>query len=127
MLLLLGLRCTQILLLSHLELLWRPDVAALRSVLVEVGVLRCELEVVVSAILLSDLERIKCIALELSLAIQVHILERHRTGKSHCARATVSKFLHPRQLCLLPFVLRSLHLLMLLEHRYLIVRVVGIS
>ena len=45
---------------------------ALRSVFIEVGILRRELQIasiVISTILLANLERIKCIALKLSLAI----------------------------------------------------------
>ena len=95
--------------------------------LIEVGVLGGELEVVVSAILLTNLEGIKGVALELSLAVEVHVLERHCAGESHCARAPVCNFLHACQLCLLPFVLRSLHLLVLLEHGNFIIGIVSVS
>ena len=83
--------------------------------LVEVGLLRLKLKVVIACALV-DFERVESIALEVGLAIQVHLLESQLPHAAEVARG--AQLFNASNGRFLPFVLRPLLLLQFVHHRH---------
>ena len=66
--------------------------------------------------LLTNLEWVESITLELRSPVKVHVFERHGTCETHSAGTTITCLLDASHLGLFTLVLGTLQLLMLFEH-----------
>ena len=104
-----------------LELLWSPDLASLRSVFRHVSILSLQLKPHVLFPVRSDLKRIESVALKLIFSVQVHVLQGQGAAHLKSSGSSLAQLLDTGYLRFFTFVLLSLLLFKLVQHRDFVV------